>query len=110
MERDPAPTGAGHGPPRAKAARVSGWRNPRTHLQTVQERLATERELDPAALDPGRPLEELGIDSLSVMECLFKIEDEFKISVAGTSLAMRTLQDIADMVDSLLAARVAEVS
>ena len=81
-----------------------------TTLQTVQELIATELELDPAALDPGRPLEELGIDSLSVMECLFKIEDEFKISVAGASLAVRTLQDIADMVDSLLAARVAEVS
>lgn len=81
-----------------------------TTLQTVQKLIASELELDPEALDPGRPLDELGIDSLSVMECLFKIEDEFKISVAGTSLAMRTLQDIADMVDSLLATRVAEVS
>ena len=81
-----------------------------TTLQTVQKLIATELEIDPAVLDPGRPLDELGIDSLSVMECLFKIEDEFKISVAGTSLAMRTLQDIADMVDSLLATRVAEVS
>ena len=81
-----------------------------TTLQTVQKLIATELEIDPEALDPGRPLDELGIDSLSVMECLFKIEDEFKISVAGTSLAMRTLQDIADMVDSLLATRVAEVS
>lgn len=81
-----------------------------TTLQTVQKLIASELEIDPAVLDPGRPLDELGIDSLSVMECLFKIEDEFKISVAGTSLAMRTLQDIADMVDSLLATRVAEVS
>ena len=81
-----------------------------TTLQTVQKLIASELELDPEALDPGRPLDELGIDSLSVMECLFKIEDEFKISVAGTGLAVRTLQDIADMVDSLLATRVAEVS
>jgi len=79
-------------------------------LQTVQNLIATELDLDPAALDPGRPLDELGIDSLSVMECLFKIEDEFKISVAGSSLAVTTLQEIADMVDSLLAVRVAEVS
>jgi acyl carrier protein len=81
-----------------------------TTLQAVQKLIAAELELDPAALDPSRPLEELGIDSLSVMECLFKIEDEFKISVAGTSLAVTTLQEIADMVDSLLAMRVAEVS
>ena len=81
-----------------------------TTLQTVQKLLATELELDPAGLDPSRPLDELGIDSLSVMECLFKIEDEFKISVNNTSLAVRTLQDIVDMVDSLLAVRLAEVS
>ena len=81
-----------------------------TTLQTVQKLIAAELELDPAALDPSRPLDELGIDSLSVMECLFKIEDEFKISVAGTSLAVTTLHEIVDMVDSLLAMRVVEVS
>ena len=81
-----------------------------TTLQTVQKLIATELELDPAGLDPSRPLDELGIDSLSVMECLFKIEDEFKISVSNESLAVRTLQDIADMVDTLVAGKVAEGS
>jgi len=79
-------------------------------LQAVQQLIARELDLDPASLDPGRPLDELGIDSLTVMECLFKIEDEFKISVDNSSLAVTTLQDIADMVDALVAAKVAEVS
>ena len=52
-----------------------------TTLQTVQKIIATELDVDPATLDPARPLQELGIDSLTVMECLFKIEDEFKISI-----------------------------
>ena len=86
------------------------WLAPMTTLQTVQQLIAKELDLDPAALDPARPLEELGIDSLTVMECLFKIEDEFKISVSNSSLAVKTLQDIADMVDTLVAAKVAEVS
>ena len=81
-----------------------------TTLETVRTLIATELEVDAASLDPVRPLDELGIDSLMVMECLFKIEDEFKIGVSGSGLAVRTLQDIADMVDSLLASKVAEVS
>ena len=82
-----------------------------TTLQTVQKLIATELDLNPAELDPNRPLQELGIDSLTVMECLFKIEDEFKISVSGSSnLAVSTLQDIADMVDALVSAKTPEVS
>lgn len=81
-----------------------------TTLEKVRNLIATELDVDPATLDAVRPLDELGIDSLTVMECLFKIEDEFKISVSNSSLAVRTLQDIADMVDSLVASKVAEVS
>jgi len=81
-----------------------------TTLQTVQKIISTELAVDPASLDPARPLDELGIDSLTVMECLFKIEDEFKIRVDSASAAVRTLQDIADMVDGVLATKAAEVS
>lgn len=79
-------------------------------LQTVQKLIAGELDLDPATLDPNLPLQDLGIDSLTVMECLFKIEDEFKISVSDTSnLTVSTLQDIANMVDALVAAKASEV-
>ncbi len=82
-----------------------------TTLQTVQKLIASELDVDPATLDPNRPLQELGIDSLTVMECLFKVEDEFKITVNGSSnLAVSTLQDIADMVDALVLAKAPEVS
>ena len=82
-----------------------------TTLQTVQKLIASELDLDPAELDPNRPLQELGIDSLTVMECLFKIEDEFKITVNGSNnLAVSTLQDIADMVDALVVAKAPGVS
>ena len=53
-------------------------------------------------------MQELGIDSLTVMECLFKIEDEFKISVNSSGLAVSSLQDIADMVDGLVRAKAPE--
>lgn len=81
-----------------------------TTLQTVQKLIASELDLDPAELDPTRPLQELGIDSLAIMECLFKIEDEFKISVNSSGLSVSTLQDIADMVDALVLAKAPGVS
>lgn len=79
-------------------------------LQTVQKIIAAELDVDPAELDPARPLQELGVDSLTIMECLFKIEDEFKISVDSTGLSVSTLKDIADMVDALVRAKAPEVS
>ena len=81
-----------------------------TTLQTVQKIIAAELDVDPAELDPSRPLQELGVDSLTVMECLFKIEDEFKISVDSSGLAVRTLQDSSDLVDTLVHAKAPEVS
>ena len=79
-----------------------------TTLQIVQKIIVTELDVDPTTLDPARPLQELGIDSLTVMECLFKIEDEFKISVNSSGLAVSSLQDIADMVDGLVRAKAPE--
>ena len=76
-----------------------------TTLQTIQQMLANELSLDASALDPTRPLADLGIDSLAVIECMFKLEDKFGISVANDDANARTLQDLADLVDRLLAAK-----
>ena len=74
-----------------------------TTLHTIQQLLASELSLDIASLDPARPLEELGIDSLAVIECMFKLEDQFGISVANHDANAKTLQDIANLVDRLVA-------
>lgn len=76
-----------------------------TTLQTIQQMLANELSLDASALDPTRPLADLGIDSLAVIECMFKLEDKFGISVANNDANARTLKDLADLVDRLLAAK-----
>ena len=76
-----------------------------TTLQTIQQMLANELSLDASALDPTRPLADLGIDSLAVIECMFKLEDQFGISVATNDATARTLQDLADLVDRLLGAK-----
>ena len=60
--------------------------------------------------DPGTSLGELGIDSLTLTECMFKIEDRFGITVSNSDTNVKTLKDIADMVDRLVAEKHVEAS
>lgn len=65
--------------------------------------IADEHKLALDTLQPEARLDELGIDSLSVMELLFKIEDEFDIQVPNDQVPLVTIQDVASYVDSLIA-------
>ena len=73
-----------------------------TTLERIQQLLASELSLDVGSLNPSMPLDELGIDSLTLTECMFKIEEKFGISVANSDIKVNTLQGIADMVDRLV--------
>jgi len=76
-------------------------------LDAVQRILAEQTGIGPEDLQPARPLEELGIDSLVVTETMFLLEDEFSIQMPGGQVPIRTIQDIADLIDRLLLQRVA---
>ena len=73
-----------------------------TTLATVQRVLAEELDLNAGDLEPGRSLEELGIDSLAVIEVMFKLEEEFGIRMSEQRVPIKTVQDIVDIVDALL--------
>ncbi len=70
--------------------------------------LAEEHKLDPDSLQPEARLEDLGIDSLSVMELLFKIEEAFDIRVPNDQVELATVQDVVRYVDDLVAQQEAE--
>ncbi len=74
-------------------------------LATVQRIIADQTGLFAMDLQPTRPLEELGIDSLTVIESMFLLEDEFKVEIPGGQAPIRTIQDIADLVEQLLLKR-----
>jgi len=57
------------------------------------------------SLDPTRPLDELNVDSLTVLEVMFDIEDKFGIKMPEERVPIRTVRDIADLVDRLVAQR-----
>jgi acyl carrier protein len=74
-------------------------------LARIRELAAKEFSIDPAALDPKAPLDALGIDSLSFIEFMFKIEEEFGVTVSDEDLkAIKTLSDLERLVADALSA------
>ena len=78
-----------------------------TTLQSVQGILQATFELAPEVLQPDAKLEDLAIDSLSVIEVMFAVEDQFKIVVPSKSMRLltdvKTIRDLVAYVDALIA-------
>lgn len=73
-------------------------------LHTIQQMIAEQFELKLEDLVPDATLESLGLDSLSVIEFMFNIEDKFNIKMANELLEnIKTLQDVVNIVDKLIA-------
>jgi acyl carrier protein len=51
------------------------------------------------------PLADLGADSLTVIELIFDLEEEFKIQIGDERPSLVVVKDIADHIDSYLATR-----
>ena len=71
-------------------------------LSRIKELAANELSLDAAKLDPSAPLESLGVDSLSFIEFMFKVEEEFGVTVSDEDL--RKIKCFADLERHLAAA------
>ena len=74
-------------------------------LARIKQLAAKEFSLEPEKLDAGGSLDSLGIDSLSFIEFMFKVEEEFGVSVSDEDLKdIKTLADLERHVASALAA------
>ena len=74
-------------------------------MEVIQQLIAASAEVPVESLDPNRLLEELDVDSLTVLEVMFDLEDKFKIRMPEERVPIKTVQDIADLVDRLVAQR-----
>ncbi|HTP94407.1 MAG TPA: phosphopantetheine-binding protein [Burkholderiales bacterium] len=72
-------------------------------LESVQRLLAEKFELKAEQVQPDSELDKLGLDSLSIIEFMFNVEDEFKIKVPDQRVEIKTVQDIVAIVDKLVA-------
>jgi acyl carrier protein len=75
-----------------------------TTLQRLQDILVRDYHVAPGLVTPEATLSTLGLDSLSVIELMFKIEDVFGLTITNdTPTDLVSVADVVDYIDSLLA-------
>ncbi len=72
-------------------------------IQIIQRMMVEQFDLKLENLTPEATLESLGLDSLSVIEFMFNLEDELKIKLPDERVEIKTLQDVNNLVDKILA-------
>jgi acyl carrier protein len=72
-------------------------------LQTIRDMMVKQFDLKPEDLTPEATLEGLGLDSLSVIEFTFNLEDELKIKFPDERVELKTLGDVVNLVDKIVA-------
>ena len=72
--------------------------------------LVDEYKLPAEKLLPDARLDELGIDSLGVMELVFKIEDDFGIQFPSDQAALTTVGELVHYVQDLIASQTASTA
>ncbi len=77
-----------------------------TTLQILQDILVREYHVAPDLAQPEASLTTLGLDSLSIIELMFKIEDAFGLAITeDTPTDLVTISDVVGYIDGLMAAR-----
>jgi acyl carrier protein len=76
-------------------------------LQEIQGLIHEKYGVDAATLDANASLRGHGIDSLTLVEFLFAIEDHYHISIPEKYSEVDTLAALAEAVDEILAAQTA---
>jgi acyl carrier protein len=71
-------------------------------LSRIQSMLSEEYGLPMEKLAPEQSLADLGIDSLTTIEFMFKLEDAFSIRLSDERGNLSTVNDIATLVDNVL--------
>ena len=73
----------------------------------LSEILVEKYNVQAGAVRPEATLTELGLDSLSLAELLFDLEDKFEIEVPEDRADLTTLGEAAALVDELIRAKTA---
>lgn len=70
----------------------------------LAELAVKEFNCDPEKISPDTPIKDLGIDSIAMLEFIFRIEDVFGIQVDNDQAAkLNTIADIAGLIEQLRA-------
>lgn len=73
-----------------------------TTLERLKKLFAAHFDYDIEQLTAATTLEDLGIDSLDIIEFMFEIESEFNINIPDQEFRVRTIQEMVDAVDRFI--------
>lgn len=76
-------------------------------LDELRQLLHERFDVDAATLDPDAPLTQYGLDSLSLAELMFTVEEHFHVDFPSTQQDVDTLKGLADLIDGLRLAQAA---
>lgn len=75
-------------------------------FEMVSNAIAKKLEIDVMTIKPESTLEELGLDSLDTFDIIFEAEDKLGIKVPNDQVDVKTIQDMTNLLDQLLAKKV----
>ena len=75
-------------------------------FEMVSNAIAKKLEIDVTTIKPESTLEELGLDSLDTVDIIFEAEDKLGIKVPNDQVDVKTIQDMTNLLDQLLAKKV----
>ena len=73
-----------------------------TTLERLQELFVAHFDYNIEELTAATTLENLGLDSLDIIEFMFDIEDEFHIKIPDREFKVKTIQDMVDALDRFI--------
>lgn len=76
-------------------------------LDELKQLLHERFDIDTSSLDPNTPLIEYGLDSLSLAELMFTVEEHFHVDFPSTQQDVDTLKGLAEVIDGLRLAKAA---
>ena len=79
-------------------------------FEVLRQILTKDFEVAPELIHPAARLDQLAIDSLAVIEVMFQLEDEFKISFPQDPGELSTVGDLASTIDRLVKEQRAQVA
>jgi acyl carrier protein len=72
-------------------------------LERLRRLVLGKVNIDPEQLRPEAHLADIGIDSFSLIELVFLVEEEFQITIPLEGLVVTTVSDVLDLIERRLA-------
>lgn len=73
-----------------------------TTCEELIELLTREFKVAPGVIEVDKPLVSYGLDSLSLVELMFTVEEHFEIDIPTDGTRFETLADLGRLIDHLL--------